>query len=309
VQTGGTNGTGGNHDAGVCTPTSTPATHFPLDLVFAVDQSSGQGLNWMYINQALPAFFKDPASAGVSAGVVFFPYSANDCDLNHYKVLTVPLGALPANASALTSAFPATPVGVGRPIYPALQGALMQATTLKDAHPTHTVLLVLATSGEGNVCDTSIDDLAALAAGARGYNGVLTHVLALPGSTVQDLNLVAASGGTGMVHDLSADIVPLATVLAAIRTTALGCDFTIPTPPNNQPLDPNKVNFSYTPKGMGAPVILPRAQDASGCQGQGGWYYDNASAPTKIVLCPASCASVQADTSAQLDVLFGCTSE
>jgi hypothetical protein len=310
VGTGGTGGTGGGHDAGVCAPTSVPATHVPLDIVFTIDQSSAmQGGNWSAVTQALPTFFMDPASAGVGAGEVLFPYSADDCDLNHYKALTVPVGVLPANATALTSAFPASAVGVGSPMYPALQGALMQATTLKDAQPTHTVFAVLATNGLPGVCDTDIDDLATLAASALSYNGVLTHVVALPGATVYDLNLVAASGGTVAVHDLTSDVGSLAATLAEIRTAGLGCDFTIPNPPNNHPLDPNEVNLSYTPMGMGAPIILLRATDAAGCSGQPGWYYDDAGAPTKIVLCPASCATVQADTSAEVDVLFDCKSQ
>jgi hypothetical protein len=308
--TGGMGGTGGNSDAGMCTPTSTPATHFPLDIFFVIDQSAGmEGVDWTYTSQALPTFFMDPASTGVSAGLLLFPYSAYDCDLDHYKVLTVPVGALPANATALTNALPTDAVGVGVPMYPALQGALMQATAMKDAQPTHTVLVLLATSGTPDVCDTTIDDLAALAASALSYNGVLTHVLALPGAPVDALDNIAASGGTSAAHDLTANLGPFSATLAEIRTEGFGCFYTVPTPPNNKPLDPDEVNLSYTPKGMGMPIILPRATDSAGCNGQPGWYYDNPTAPTEIELCPASCATVQADTSAVVDVLFGCKSE
>ncbi len=311
VGTGGAGGTAGTGGTGVCTPTSSaPATHVPLDIVFAVDQSTNlEGNNWTSVAGALTAFFEDPASVGVGAGMVLFPYSAYDCDLNHYKAPTVPVGALPANATALTSALPAVAVGVGSPTYPALQGALMQATALKDAQPTHTVFVVLAAGGEPSVCDTNIDDLAALAASALSYNGVLTHVIALPGSLVYLLNLVATAGGTEAVHNLTTDIGPLPATLAQIRTAGLGCDYTIPNPPSSPPFDPDEVNFSYTPKGMGPAIILLRAGGAADCNGQPGWYYDDPGAPTKIVLCPASCATVEADTSAELDVLFGCASQ
>ncbi len=305
---GGAGGTGG--DAGMCSPTSTPAVHVPLDIVFAVDQSSAmEGENWNFVTSALPKFFQDPLSAGIGAGLVLFPYSAYDCDLDHYKVLTAPVGVLPANATALTSALPTSAIGVGLPLYPALQGALMQATALKDANPTHAVIVVLATGGLPNSCDTDIDDLAALSASALSYDGVLTYVIALPGSAAYLLNDVAAAGGTSAAHDLTADVGPLASTLAQIRTAGLGCSYTIPKPSNGQPLNPDEVNFSYTPKGMPPAITLLRATDAAGCNGQPGWYYDDAKAPTKIVLCPESCATVQADPSPELDVLLGCKSQ
>ncbi len=69
------------------------------------------------------------------------------------------------------------------------------------------------------------------------------------------------------------------------------------------------MNFSYTPKGVGMSKLLLRADDLTDCGGKPGWYYDNNGSPAKIILCPASCATVQADTSAKISVLFGCKSQ
>ncbi len=301
---------GSDGEADACVPTSVAAQHVPLDIVFLVDQSASMaGTSWTAVTADLPAFFSAPASAGVSAGVVLFPYSAGDCDLDHYKTLTVPVGALPANAAALTNALPADAVGVGRPMYPALQGALLQATAHQDAHPTHKVIVVLATDGDPSGCDNNLNDVAGLAASALDYNGVLTYVIALPGGSIADLSKIAAGGGTMTALDATIDVKQLATSLAGIRTAGLGCDYAIPTPPNNPALDPDEVNFSYTPKGTGTPVTLLRSMDLAGCNGYPGWYYDSNTAPTKIVLCPASCATVQADTKAVVDALFGCKSQ
>jgi hypothetical protein len=296
-------------DAGVCVPTSVVAHYVELDIVFLVDQTASmQGLNWSAITTALPAFFNDTASAGVGAGIVFYPYSAGDCDVDHYKTLAVPIGVLPANATALTNAFAADAVGVGAPMYPALQGALMQATAHQDANPTHKVIVVLAADGDPNGCDNDLNDVAGLAASALGYDGVRTYVIALPGASVADLGKIAAAGGTMTAYDVTINLNQLAPSLVDVRTAGVGCDFAIPTPPDNKPLDPGDVNFSYTPKGTGTPVTLLRANDLAGCNEQPGWYFDSNSAPTKIVLCPASCATVQADTSAEVDALFGCPS-
>jgi hypothetical protein len=73
-------------------------------------------------------------------------------------------------------------------------------------------------------------------------------------------------------------------------------------------LVPDEVNFTYTPGGTGMPVTLPRADDLADCGDEPGWYYDNNKAPTKIVLCPASCNTVQNDSSAEVHVAFGCQS-
>jgi hypothetical protein len=301
---------GGDADAALCVPTPLPTHPVPLDIIFVVEQSTRMhGGNWASVSTALPAFFNDPASTGVNAGIVFFPYSAGDCNVDHYKSLTVPVGALPGNAALLTSAFAADAVGVGAPTYPALQGALLAATAHQEANPTHKGIVVLATDGDPNVCDTKIDDLAALAAGALAYNGIHTYVLGLPGALIADLSKVAAAGGTMSAVNLTISVNQIAPSLAQIRTVGLGCDFEIPPPPGSQKLDPDQVNFAYTPKGMGNPVVLLRSKDLLGCNGQPGWYYDDNSAPTKMVLCPASCTTVHADTGAPTDVLFGCPSQ
>ena len=256
---------------------------------------------------ALTTFFSEPASASIGAGLVLFPHKAWDCVPEDYEPLDVPIKVLPLNAFALTNSLPADAKGVGTPMYGALKGALMAATAFQDAHPTHKVILVLATDGDPNGCGT-IDDVAAVAKSARNYNGVLTYVIGVIGSTIANLDKVAAAGGTVAAYDITMDISQFSAKMADIRTAALGCEFAIPPPPNNEQVDPNKVNFSYTPKGVGMSKILLRANDPADCNSKPGWYYNSNLTPTKIILCPASCATVQADLNAKVSVLFGCNS-
>ena len=126
-------------------------------------------------------------------------------------------------------------------------------------------------------------------------------------ANISDLNKIAVGGGTAAAYDAT-DISQFSAKMAQIRNVGLGCDYAIPPPPNNQMLNPDKVNFSYSPKGTGKASVLPRAGDLAACNGGPGWYYDSDSAPSKIILCPASCATVQGDSDAKVDVLFGCTS-
>jgi hypothetical protein len=298
-------------DGGACVSKSEAAAHIHVDIVFLIDQSgSMSGPKWMGTTSALTKFFNDPASAGIGAGIVYFPNNkTNACVPTDYAGLDVPIDVLPANAFALTNSMPADATGTSTPMYGALQGALMAATAYQDAHPTHKVILVLATDGDPNGCALmSIPEVAGLAASARNYNGVLTYVIGCQGSTIANLDQIAAAGGTTAAYDITNDISQFSAKIADIRQVALGCAFEIPPPPGNMQLDPDQVNFSYTPNGMGMPTVLLRAKDVAGCSGDPGWYYDNDTTPTRILLCPASCTTVQADENAKVNVLFGCKS-
>jgi hypothetical protein len=71
-------------------------------------------------------------------------------------------------------------------------------------------------------------------------------------------------------------------------------------------LDFTKVNVQYTPGG-GMPVLLGNVANLAACDPQsGGWYYDNPANPTKIMLCPATCSTVQVDPSGAIEILLGC---
>jgi hypothetical protein len=318
--TGGTGGTGGGvefdggaggDDAGPCTATEAEARRVPVDIVLLMDQSGSMaGAKWMGTKTALSTFFNDPASIGIGVGIVYFPTSEPyDCDPLHYAALDVPINALPTNAFALTNSMPFEATGIGTPTWGALKGALMAATAYQDAHPTHKVILVLATDGQPVGCSTQdIDIIAGLAQSALSYNGVRTFVIGVEGSIIPNLHKIAAAGGTTAAYDITQDISQFSAKIAEIRQEVLACDFELPEPPNGQVLEPDVVNFTYTPQGMGAPKLLPRADDLADCNDQPGWYYDNNANPTKIILCPASCATVQADTEAKVSVEFGCNS-
>jgi len=318
---GGSGGAGGNDptfaagsggkDPGACITTSAESHRIPLDIIFLIDRSgSMSGPKWNGTKMALTKFFEDPASADIGAGVAYFPaQKADQCNPTTYEVLDVPIGVLPMNAFALTNSLPFDALGSITPSYGALKGVLLSASAYQDAHPSHKVIVVVATDGDPVGCEPrTIDEIASLATSARKYNDVRTYVIGVAGSTLVNLDKIAAAGGTTAAYDITQDIGAFSAKIAEIRTEAIGCDFSLPPPPNGQALDPDRVNFTYTPQGMGGPKILPRADDLADCKGQPGWYYDSNADSTKIVLCPASCATVQADAKAKVSVLFGCKS-
>jgi hypothetical protein len=298
----------------VCVSTNEKAEPTPLDIVFVLDWSeSMQGNSWAVSTSALTALFQDPASAGINVGLVFFPTIKEDfddtCDPQLYAVLDVPIAPLPGNAFALTNSMPADAVGAPSPLFAGLKGALQAAVVRQELNPTHKVIVVLAADGGYNTCGEGIVSIASWPAMALDYNGVQTYVIAVESSSNINwdaLNAIAAAGGT-TVYDAS-DIDVFAEHIAEIRDTALGCDYAIPPPPPDVMFLPDETNFMYTPGGSDTAITLPRADDLADCGDEPGWYYDNNVMPTKIIVCPASCATIQNDMEAEVEVAFGCAS-
>lgn len=91
-----------------------------------------------------------------------------------------------------------------------------------------------------------------------------------------------------------------------IQSSPLACDFAIPPPPAGQIFDLNKVNVQYAPAGQNPAAVLNVPGGLPACSAMGGWYYDDPQNPSRVILCPATCETIQADTKAKIDVLFGC---
>ncbi|MEM9195774.1 MAG: vWA domain-containing protein [Myxococcota bacterium] len=97
------------------------------------------------------------------------------------------------------------------------------------------------------------------------------------------------------------------TLTAAVAVgTALPCVYPIPSPPDGQELDQNKVNLLYSP-GAGSERPLPYIGNGNppDCT-RGGWFYDDPEAPTRINLCPLTCDEIKNDAAGQVDISFGC---
>jgi hypothetical protein len=90
-----------------------------------------------------------------------------------------------------------------------------------------------------------------------------------------------------------------------IKSAPLPCDYNIPPPPKGDTLNPNKVNVAYTAAGATMEETFSKvtAQNACG-MAMGSWYYDNPSAPTKVLLCPATCSKVGAGGA--MNIVYGC---
>jgi hypothetical protein len=200
----------------------------------------------------------------------------------------------------------------GTPMFAALDGAERWATAYQAANPTQRTVVVLVTDGEPNGCNENIQDIAALAGAALTSQNVLTYAVGLSGSNEQQMNEIARAGGTQQGIFIGGSTNAQADLLAALKSIQgqiMSCTFAMPTSNDpTRPIDPNKINVNFTPTG-GSKTTIPQVPDAGSCTSAGGWYYDNPAAPTQIILCPATCTTIQADANPAIEILLGCSTQ
>ncbi len=94
-------------------------------------------------------------------------------------------------------------------------------------------------------------------------------------------------------------------MLDRIQEVALSCEYDIPPAPDGLVFARDLVNVDYD-DGFGLQTI-GYVDAVSDCPGVGnGWYYDDALAPTKILMCPQTCGRFQALRQASIEIRFGC---
>jgi hypothetical protein len=302
----------------------------PLDMFVIWDRSGSMdddvngGTKWELVLAAFKAFVNDPGSAGIGVGLSYFPLFINGssgggrrddsntvCDIQAYGQASVPIAPLPGNAPAITASLDTEVTGGRTPTRVALAGAIQYAAGWATQHPERKVIVVLQTDGEPNVCESTVGAVADVAAaGVSGAPSMQTYVIGV-GEELGNLNEIAQAGGTGdaFIVDTSQDTTrQFIDAMNRIRASAaVSCEFVVPKEGSSGPIDFNRVNVTITPPGGAAAQQLRKAADASQCDPQaGGWYYDQPAAPTRVLLCPASCTSVKANTGNVVQLEIGC---
>jgi hypothetical protein len=132
------------------------------------------------------------------------------------------------------------------------------------------------------------------------------------GLGVPELDKVAIAGGSGQakIIDTSANVADATKrMVTALRSAAMSCDIPIADDIRKSPtFNPNLVNIR-TRLANGQTPLLARVQSDGVCAGSSsveGWYYDDPSNPTKIMLCPATCESLALDDGPVVTLLQGC---
>jgi hypothetical protein len=308
-------------DGMVCSTQSAKVSALGVDIVFLLDTSYSMDFNlkWSSVAQALVSFLGDPRFDGVGVGLQYFPLRAT-CDVSDYANLAVPVMTLPGGSSALVTSIQSKRMFGGTPTVVAMEGVLSYATQRAVANPDRKQVIVLATDGvpddscpvQGDMgLPNTIDSVVQLVTNAyQSTPSVATFVIGV-GSYLTALDAIAAAGGgspTAFLVDTTTDIQSaFASALDQIRRKALDCEFVIPPADPGLTIDYSRVNVSFSDASMSSSTFV-FVGDASGCAQapDHGWYYDNAQNPTKVILCEQTCDAVRADSTGEVDVVFGC---
>ncbi len=324
---GGGGGDGGNGltiDAPPCATSVVTAEKVALDLYIMLDQSasmddtvSGGGTKWTAVTGALHTFLTQPNLDGISVGLQYFGLPAsggggfgNDsCTASDYAVAAVEIAPLPGVANPITTSMAGHSPSTSTPTSAALQGAVDHAKSWATAHPMDAVAVILATDGDPTECDTTMGDIDAIASSAAAAMPKLPTFVIGVGSSLANLNGIAAAGGTqqAFLVDTGGNVnQQFLAAMNAIRHAALGCVYQIPVS-SNGPLDYNQVNVVYQPGNGGQPQTLPYVGSKANCPAMGGgWYYDNPQMPTQIILCESACSGIEVDMMGSVNIALGC---
>ncbi len=303
----------------ICTGTGYEAEVLPVDLLLMVDTSTSMVDNeyngvtrWELVSNAVKDFVEDPGAQEIGMGIHFWSWvDDSSCDVDNYSTPTVPIGPLSENGEDIIAAIDDQRPGGLTPTYPALQGAIEYAKSYAADNRTRQAVVVFVTDGYPTRCDPmDIPSIASLASDSWAETpNVPVFVVGIDGT--YNLDQIAQQGGTREAFDVQNDgsTERLVTQLKNITTDEARCEFEIPVPPGSdyQSVDTELVQVIYTPN-EGDQQEIPKVAGYSACQmsENGGWYFGGQDAngrPTKIVVCPCSCANFGAG---QVEVALGC---
>jgi hypothetical protein len=326
-------GSAGTTSGAVCGTGYQTAQLDPVYMVFLYDKSGSMGddptgnwqnlsSRWAPMKLGMVDFFTNAGTPGVEASLRFFPApgdKATTCQAD-YATPTVPMTPLQTPAPLIDALDTAVPGG-GTPTLPAVMGGIAYAKRLMADHPGAKAVVVLVTDGEpalynptagtidincaplGSTLTNTIADIVSVTNAAyRGTPSVMTYVIGI-GEAQDNMSAIATAGGTQFIQ-LDATQPPaqtrtkLTTALQNIRTTQFQCGMPIPFSAGFRP-DLLSVSFKHsngTVEGFSMSATCANA----------GWYVDNEVAPSQIILCPSTCASIQCDLAGTLQLQLAC---
>lgn len=248
-----------------------------------------------------------------------FCVNEDSCLAGDYAAPAVEIQDVASGAQSLLGAIAAQDPEGATPTAPALAGAIQHAREWAAANPGRKVVAVLATDGLPTECQPQeIGPIADIAEqGADGSPSVLTFVIGVFGQgdlgAQPNLDMIADGGGTSsafFITDAQDVTQAFVDALKAIQVQTLACEYKLPAAPDGSELDYALVNVQHTPGSETAGKTVYYVGSAQGCDAaMGGWYYDadpaKGEAPTKIVMCPTTCAALET-LGGEVDIEMGC---
>ena len=315
-------GMDGSADLGgpACATQSTKAELAPLDLLLLLDTSASMDYQgkWTSVKGAVKAFVQNPQATGLGLGLQYYPLRAT-CNVDDYSVPGVTIQVLPTGATDVVTSMKAKQMSGGTPMVPAFEGVYKYLKQRAADNPKHKVVMVLASDGapDDSCIAAPMGELPNSLANATqlamtAYTAdppVSTFVIGVGSETSVLEQIATAGGGKAIFVDTSTDIQgAFLAALNEIRGNALTCQFDIPAPSDDQMLDYDRVNVVFTASDISgqSPLVFVGTKDKCDQAPNKGWYYDDPSAPQKVVLCTDACGIATQSTTGRIDVVFGC---
>jgi hypothetical protein len=130
----------------------------------------------------------------------------------------------------------------------------------------------------------------------------------VPGAGLAFDVLVERTGGVrAQICDAASSWGPFIEEVAnrVVERARVACEVDLPEPPEGESLSVDRVNVLVGPE----QTLTGRVGSAGECGEDGGWYYDDPTSPTQVILCPASCDLAQElveEGASSVNVQFGC---
>jgi hypothetical protein len=329
-----------------CASTAVPARPVPVDLHVVLDRSASmqQPLNqipscnvgeaqdsrWCHAIDALGGFFAAPTSNGMGVALDFVPHGTctwvspteqncctfgDCCSGTSESVPAVTLGELPSHFPNLIAALNAQdPLGTTTPLEAALRGMTKSMRSTQRA--SRQMVGIVTTDGRPNGCERDTQALADILLRHREATGQLTFVIGMTGADYEALEQLAEAGGATphsshcaggyepcTFYDVGdGDPKAFVDALSQIQRSVVGCRFGMPTTPLGL-VDTDTMIVQWSSEAEPVPQSLARvAVPSDSCHG----WYAAPDKPEEFSLCATTCALLQAQPSARVDVLAGC---
>jgi hypothetical protein len=294
-----------------------------VDIFIMQDRSSsmtyafGDTDRWTMLRDAVQQFVTDQRTVDgeIGIGIGFFSLSGSgddgaDCSVAGYAQPVVEVGLASEVGQDVVAAIEATtPMGF-TPTVPALQGAIQYAKQQDRATPGRVTVVLLVTDGFPTQCpdEATAQEIAdAAAIGFEGEPSMRTFVIGIEAGF--NLDNIARRGGTGtayMVEEGGDSANRLVDAMLNMTNQGMSCEYDIPPPPPGLlKVDTNLVQVIYTPASTGEEEEVPKLDSYADCahSTNGGWYYNRTIDPSRILVCPCTCARFQAG---RTEIRFGC---
>lgn len=329
-----------NECAGVTAQTE--VEFLPTDVIWAIDTSGSMNASFPAIKQALNDFSQRVIDAGIDAHIILLagaePAMGSDTGLCVPPPLgsgECGVGSTPGGAATdsreptflhlnlpfgMTAGIPTLLDNYNSYKHLLRPNALTQLVLTEDGPPFPTAQQVVDhIEGRASATFTPPWD-PPLASGSWVFNGVIckdgtgvgTCILAF-GVPQTTLDLIEMTGG--LVSNLddagnNSGKDPFSELLAKLAEAVIigaqvSCEYAIPAAPAGETFSRDMVNVIYSNPQQGS-ILYPKIPDDKSCDDNEGWHYDDLNSPSKVILCPAACATVQSDVNARVDVKFGC---